>query len=423
MSKFLYSIGLFFYRIGIGIASLFNAKAAKWISGRRNWKNRLKSSLPEGGNRIWVHCASLGEFEQARPLIEEIRKDYPIAKIFLSFFSPSGFDNRHNYSEVDSVFYLPLDGKRNADALLDLLRPQLAIFVKYEIWGYYLEGLRKRGIPTLLVSAAFRQGQVYFKWWGRFFRSMLDAFTIIFVQEEGSASLLRKIGFAGEIILSGDTRYDRVAAIASKTRIPDIITGFTSGRPVLIAGSSWPEDEELLFECLASLPSGWKLILAPHEIDASHLNRILQLFGEEAILYSQLLLPDPAAHAKSILILDNIGMLAGLYRSADSAYVGGGFRRGGIHNVLEPAVFGLPVLFGPVYQKFGEAVRLVELGFAFPVRQSRDAGQIIRKLAAEGPYRESLRENIARYVMENTGATGRIMKVVRANDWLGNGLR
>ncbi len=360
--------------------------------------------------RIWIHCASLGEFEQGRPLIEAFKKQHPEYKIVLTFFSPSGYEVRKDYDQADYVLYLPMDSRKNAKRFLEIINPSLAIFVKYEFWYHYLNTLKQKQTPTILVAAAFRKEQAFFKWYGGLFRKILNCYNYIFVQDKTSADLLENIQLKKNVIIAGDTRYDRVAAIAKTAQNYPLISHFQGNAKLLIAGSTWPDDEQLLKSCFHILPTDWKIILAPHEINKSHIQQILSLYGNDAILYSQL---DINHHPQQkILIIDNIGMLSSLFRYGQIAYIGGGFQKGGIHNTLEPAVFGLPVLFGPVYKKFVEANLLVANEFAFPVNNSLECEQILRQLTTNEERLHNLQAALKSYIQENIGATDKIMSAI-----------
>lgn len=408
MSLLFYNLFLRLYRFGISLSAPSNEKARKWIAGRRHWREQLSQKLQPGEKRTWIHCSSLGEFEQGRPLMELLRRQYPDHKIVLTFFSPSGYEPRKNYEGADYVLYLPMDGPANARDFIAAINPSLAIFVKYEFWYYYLNELRKRGVPTLLISAAFRGTQPFFQRHGSLFRRMLTCFTHLHVQDTHSAELLKSIGFTENVSVTGDTRYDRVAAIrAGITEIPEA-EAFKGGGKVLIAGSSWPGDEALLEKCLPVLPPDWKLVIAPHEIDADHIGDIQRRFGNDAVLFS-ILRMEPAQAGKRVLIIDNIGMLASLYRYGDIAWVGGGFQKGGIHNTLEPAAFGLPVVMGPVYGKFVEAAKLVQLGAAFPVEDATTACESLQRLATDEALRLDIRQKLEAFMARETGAARRIL--------------
>ena len=386
-----------------------------------------------------MHCASLGEFEQGRPVLEALRKKYPDHKIVLTFFSPSGYEIRKDYDGADYVFYLPMDGKFTSKAFLDAVNPLLVLFVKYEFWHYYLSEIKRRNIPALLISAAFRKDQSFFKWYGFFFRKMLGAFTSIFVQDESSRVLLERAGIGGynmthntkafeleydgetitvnggvraspRVIIGGDTRYDRVTAIAASARdLPEVET-FINHHKILIAGSTWPADEAILKQALSILPQDWKLIIAPHEIDEPHINKITAQFETEAILYSSFKLRPQAG--KKVLIVDNIGMLSSLYRYGDITFVGGGFNKSGIHNVLEPAVFGIPIIIGPVYKKFVEAVQLAAIGCVIPVDDEQSFNTILKMLIGDEAKRIAIQQKLHEFMRGHVGATELIMKMV-----------
>jgi 3-deoxy-D-manno-octulosonic-acid transferase len=412
-----YNFFLALYRVGIGMSALYNSKAALWIEGRKNWQNQLSTAVKENEKRIWIHCSSLGEFEQGRPLIELLKQQYPTYKIMLTFFSPSGYEACKNYKGADTIMYLPLDSKKNAETFITISKPALAIFVKYEFWHYYLNELKAQKIPTLVIASAFRKEQAFFKWYGGFFRKMLSCFTQIHVQDSLSAQLLQHIGYDENVIVTGDTRYDRVSAISAGIRTIREAEIFKGSSKVLIAGSTWPEDEEVLHKCISTLPDDWKLIIAPHEIHSKHIQQIVQLFGKETILFSQLDTSN-ALYNKRILIIDNIGMLSSLYAYGDIAYVGGGFQKGGIHNTLEPAVFGIPVVIGPVYRKFVEAVSLVKAGAVFPAKDEYEAKKIIAQLVSDNQLRNNIRIVLQQFMKDNTGATARILTAISNNKLL-----
>lgn len=419
----LYRIFLVLYVLGVRIASLWKPKARSLLAGRRGQWQRLADSVPArkpGQKRFWIHCASLGEFEQGRPVIEAIRYDWPDAVIILSFFSPSGYEIRKDYDQADVVCYLPMDGPANARRFIDLVDPDAALFVKYEFWHYYLKTLQQRGIPAILVSGAFRESQPFFKPWGWFFRNILQRFSVLAVQDEGSLDLLRKIGLGEKAILSGDTRYDRVLEIARQPReigTVDAFRGESSDR-IIVAGSTWPKDEEMLATAWPNLEaqsqSSIRLIIAPHELGEAHISAIEGLFktvGTTARFSD----PIGKVSAARILIIDNMGMLSSLYRYGDVAFIGGGFNAGGIHNVLEPAVFGLPVIMGPVYQKFTEAVELQDAGFAFPVTDDTAFVQqaTILLVGSNAQHLAEQQSALREFVKSRGGATGRVMDVLR----------
>ena len=346
--RFLYTFSIFLYTAGIKFASLFNRKAALWCKGRRAQFRRLKEqihSLPSNpsGECIWIHCASLGEFEQGRPVIEQIRKEKPEIRIVLTFFSPSGYEVRKNYSGVDLVTYLPADLPGNTQKFLDLIQPTLALFVKYEFWFNYLYALKKRNIPHFLVSGIFRPDQLFFKWYGGWFRRALFNYKHMFLQDENSAELLREAGLTA-ISVTGDTRFDRVIQVVKEKKEDAMCAGFSEGASVMVCGSTWEEDEELIlnwFRQSAGQKTAFKLIIAPHNISRSRLAAIEDRFSSLHPQRHSVYKHDPGC---CLLIIDHIGMLSSLYHYGKYCYIGGGFGKG-IHNILEAAVHGKPVLF------------------------------------------------------------------------------
>lgn len=409
-----YRLSLLLYRLAIGVASLYNDKARKWVEGRRGWKQKL--NLPSGEKRIWVHCSSLGEFEQGRPLIEMLREKYPAYKLVLTFFSPSGYEACKTYTNADYIFYLPLDTPSNARHFLSAISPSLVIFIKYEFWYYTLKEVSKRNIPLLLVCAAFRPSQPFFDWYGSHFRNILKCFTHIHVQDDLSAQLLKNIGICNTSI-TGDTRYDRVSSIAQRSQPIPEIEHFKTDKKILIAGSTWPADEAILKECLPSIPTNWKLIIAPHEIDVPHIKQLQELFGTDVALFSQLF-TNSDFYSRRILVIDNMGMLSRLYAYGNIAFVGGGFAKSGIHNTLEPAIFGLPIIMGPEYKKFVEAVKLVKLGGAFPVSNIVEAISILQSLIENEPLRQEIHNKLSSFMRQNTGASVRICNHIESSGWL-----
>ena len=387
------------------------------MEGRKNLFSSLQNHITTTGKTIWVHCSSLGEFEQGRPVIESLRRRYPDHKIFLSFFSPSGYEIRKNYPGADFVFYLPADSPSHARKLLDILRPSLVIFVKYDYWFYYLREIHTRKIPLLIVSSIFRPQQPFFKWYGGLHRKMLHFFTAVFVQDAASRDLLSEIGLTSQVIVAGDTRFDRVISIAANSDPLPGIERFCADGKILVAGSTWPPDELILSEVMTKT-EGLRIILAPHEIDPAHIQNIQKLFPS-AVLFSSLgSIPDLTG--TDSLIIDNIGMLSSLYRYGTLTYVGGGFNAG-IHNILEAVVYQKPVMFGPRYKKFREANDLVSMHTAFPVETAGDLKNRIEKLLAndEGCYYKAV-ENAGVYIGQNKDATAKIMAYIEENRLLTN---
>lgn len=399
------------------MASLWNDKAKLWVKGRKEIFEKLQSNLNPDSNRdlnskiTWFHCSSLGEFEQGRPVIEKLRSQYPHSKILLTFFSPSGFEIRKDYKGADWVFYLPLDSSGNAKQFFDIVNPSLVVFVKYDYWYYYLTESKKRNIPLLLVSGIFRQEQPFFKWYGDLHRKMLNCFTHFFVQDKESLQLLQSINLNNAVV-AGDTRFDRVSEIAENFKPIEEVEKFCGGSQVLVAGSTWPEDEKLIKDALIDFPD-LKLIIAPHEIHKEHIDQLRSIFSN-AVLHSQLEAHGPQLITSGILIIDNIGMLSGLYHYATISYIGGGFNKG-IHNTLEAAVYGNPVLFGPNYKKFKEAIGLIETGGGICINSSTELSAILQKFINNKNELELSSKNSIDFVKQNKGATGKILDYIEAN--------
>ena len=348
----IYNLGLVLYVWAIALASPWHRKAKLWIDGRKGLFRRMKESIDPSARIIWIHAASLGEFEQGRPLIEKIRKEHPEYKILLTFFSPSGYEIRKNYDQADYIFYLPIDTPRKARRFLDIAHPEIAIFVKYEFWINLLTELRRRSIRSYIVSAIFRRNSIFFRPYGGMWRQALESFDVMFVQNEESKRLLAGLGF-DNVIVAGDTRFDRVAEIAKAAKHIDVIERFKGDKRVFVAGSTWGPDEELLIRLINDNPD-IKFIVAPHEMDESRMARLAAEIKGGTLRYTQCT-PHTSYGPKQLLILDTVGLLSSVYSYATWSYIGGGFGVG-IHNTLEAATFGLPVAFGPNYQKFKEAI-------------------------------------------------------------------
>jgi 3-deoxy-D-manno-octulosonic-acid transferase len=411
---FLYTTGIRVYVLIIRLASLFQLKARLWVKGRKNIFERIDLVLKEAKidptkqKIAWFHCASLGEFEQGRPVIEAYRQHFPEHKIFLTFFSPSGYEVRKTYTGADFIFYLPADTRRQARKFLSLVKPCIAIFVKYEFWFNYLNELKKSGVPTFVISAIFRPTQHFFKWYGEWQRTALGKLDHIFVQNESSRELISFIGI-NNVTVSGDTRFDRVIAIASQARSFPLVETFAQGVPILVAGSTWPPDENLIFLVMARSEIRFKLIIAPHETHRKRIDAIISRSGINAIRYSEATESNVAA--ANVLVIDSIGMLSSLYRYATIAYIGGGFGVG-IHNTLEAATFGKPVIFGPNFHKFQEARELLDLGAAFSIDIEEELNLAIQKLLGDRSLCISASQQAAEYVRERAGASGIIMKKI-----------
>lgn len=405
----LYNILLSLYHFAIVIVMPFSPKARLFILGRKNWQSRLKTAIDPGGRYIWFHCASLGEFEQGRPVIEAIRNKHPEYKLLLSFFSPSGYEIRKNYPLADVVCYLPVDTPRNAALFLDIFHPEKVFFVKYEFWYNFIRQIEIRKIPLFLVSGIFRNNQRFFgnKPWNKWFRRSLRPFTRFFVQDQHSAGLLEAAGFTNWTI-SGDTRFDRVADILKSSQQYPVVDKFKDGKPVLIAGSTWKPDEELLVPFINGQDE-LKFIIAPHEVTPQNINRLVGMLKKPVVLFSRI--NETEIEKAEVILVDSIGILSSLYRYGDFAYIGGGFGAG-IHNILEAATFGLPVFFGPNYKKFREACQLTDLGSAFPVTSTGTFRHAFESLIADPSRLSKAREISSGYVSKNKGSTGIILREV-----------
>lgn len=420
MSTIFYHLFRWCYPLLLRIASPFHPKARAWVQGRSGLLDRIER-LKGKGPFVWVHCASLGEFEQGRPVIEAIRTNFPKHRILLTFFSPSGYEHTQHFKGADHIFYLPMDGPQNARRFIEAIEPTLVIFVKYEFWFYYLKKLHYRKIPLLLISAFFRPDMSFFKWYGALSRKMLTRFDKIFVQDSDSLELLRQIGQDRHALVGGDTRFDRVTTIAQITAPLPEIDRFVGTDKAIVVGSSWPADEQLW-----SAIQDWlnenkiKLLIVPHEIDPVHLEQTQNKF-KEAHLYSEL---DTIANLnRSVLIVDRMGLLAGLYRYGWVNYVGGGLNSGGVHNVLEAAVYGRPVITGPRIEKYREAVELKNEQGLYPLN-AEDAIRELKDLLTvwlQQPTRANeIGQKAAQYVHERTGAVDRILSYIQENRLLTN---
>ena len=428
--RLLYNLFIRLYAVGISVAAVRNGKAAQWRSGRTALWTDLDATLRQAQDKpfskphavIWIHCASAGEFEQAKPLIEAFKENFPRYKILVTFFSPSGYPAGKKFALADYVFYLPLDTKRNAERFVRTVQPKLAVFVKYDFWYHHLKTVHEQKIPLLLASALFRENQLFFKPYGGFYRRMLRFFNQLFVQDEASHGLLKKFGITN-CTVAGDTRFDRVQTIAGRFEPVPFLEEFTTGKMVMVAGSTWPDDEKMLHAVLKNR-EGVKLVIAPHEVDAAHVNSLSQLF-QKSIRYSSLREMNAKEavirlNEADVLIIDNVGMLSRLYKYATVAYVGGGFNKSGIHNTLEAAVFGNPVLFGPNYNKFREARALIACGGAFSYSTEPELENTLHPLLADEQLLKQSSEAAAAYVQRNVGATEILIRFIQENRLLTN---
>lgn len=417
MTGTLYNLGIHAYRSGIAIAAARNPKARALHRGLRDVFSRLDEYFtPRPDSRpVWVHAASLGEFEQARPLIEMIRKRDPEQHVILTFFSPSGYEVRKNWPGADMVSYLPMDTPANVRRFLDTVRPTMAIFVKYEFWRNYLLELERRAIPTYLISGIFRSGQLFFKPYGRWYRRLLRCFTALFLQEEGSRLLLKNIGVTNTEVC-GDTRFDRVTAIRQAARPLPLLERFAGDAPIFMAGSSWPSDEAVYLPWLKeqTAASSIKAVIAPHEFDRQRTAKLISAFAGRAVSWTQLEHAESedtlrrALAGKSVLVMDCFGLLSSAYRYASMAYVGGGFGAG-IHNINEAAVYGIPVLFGPNNARFVEAAELQDAGGGFQVTSMTEMAATASGLLSDPSAMRKAGHASAEYILSKTGATARIL--------------
>lgn len=403
----IYSCGIWFYEQGIRVASHFNSKAKLWCIGREDIFSRIARAIVPDESIVWIHVASLGEFEQGRPIIEELKVSHPELRIMLTFFSPSGYEVRKSYPMADYIFYLPSDRPRNVRRFLDIVKPRAVIFVKYEFWLNYLRELRRREIPTYLISASFRPRSIFFMPWGIGWRRALRGYKHLFVQNERSQELLLKLG-CHNVTVAGDTRFDRVVALAKESKSNPSIEQFISNKPLFIAGSTWEEDEVLLRELIAQHPD-IRFIIAPHEIGEERVAR-LKASLRSAVLYTEFIKNENSTEAQ-VLILNTMGMLGGIYRYARWAYIGGGFGRG-IHNTLEAATYGLPIAFGPNYKKFNEAIGLIECGAACSVKSARELSTWFTLLKSDDAARQRASDASQSYTTQNCGATKLIIEAL-----------
>ena len=403
----MYSFVICIYLMAVKLVSLFNKKVRLMVRGHAQVFRILREHIDPDAQYIWFHAASLGEFEQGRPLMERIRRDHPEYKILLTFFSPSGYEVRKNYAGADVICYLPFDTPRNVRRFLKLAHPCMAFFIKYEFWQNYLKGLQRRGVPTYSVSSIFRKNQVFFRWYGGRYYKVLTRFTHLFVQNEVSRELLATLGIHNVTVV-GDTRFDRVIEIFEQAKQLPLVEAFKQGRPVLVAGSSWQPDEDIFIPYFNAHPE-MKLIIAPHVIGESHLTEIIGKLRRPCVRYTQAT-PETAA-AADCLIVDCFGLLSSIYRYGEIAYIGGGFGVG-IHNTLEAAVYGIPVIFGPKYQKFQEAVQLLEAKGAFSVKDYEELKTLLDRMLTDEVFLRESGMNASNYVTGNAGATDKIMSMI-----------
>lgn len=404
----MYQIVISLYLVGVAIASLFSKKVRQMWAGERNAIATIKAKMDPSARYVWFHAASLGEFEQGRPIMERWRKEHPEHKILLTFFSPSGYEVRKNYEGADIICYLPLDTIRNARRFLRTIRPEMAFFIKYEFWYNYLHILQHRGVPVYSVSSIFRKEQIFFRWYGKQYSRVLKCFTHFFVQNETSRELLAGIGITN-VTVTGDTRFDRVLQIAEQSKTIEEVEWFKDGKKTFIAGSSWQPDEEIFIPYFKD-KADWKLVIAPHVIAESHLQQIIQLAkGRKVARFTEVKGNREALKDADILIIDCFGLLSSIYKYADVTYVGGGFGVG-IHNLLEAAVWNVPVIFGPNHARFQEANELKECKGGFAINGKEDFAQTMARFEDAKTLQEAC-DNAGNYVKAHSGATDTILRL------------
>lgn len=407
--SFLYLIGMWVYSLAVRIASLFNEKARQLVVGRKETWEKLRS-YDNSEKCIWVHAASLGEFEQGRPIIEAIKAKYPNKKIVLTFYSPSGYEVRKNYNLADLICYLPADGPKNACHFIKAINPEMAFFVKYEFWHFFLESLKKKDIPVYGVSMIFREQQVFFKWYGEWFRDMLKVFKHMYIQDKNSAALLDRIGIK-KYTVAGDTRFDRVRKIAEASKDVELAERFVVGaETVMVAGSSWEPDEGIYLQYFNDVKNAedkkLKLIIATHEVDKERVEKLQKQISAPSFFYTN---PPADPENYKVMIVNTIGLLSAIYKYGHIAYIGGGFGVG-IHNTLEAATYGMPVLFGPNYHRFKEACDLIDCGAGYCIRNYEDFEKVISSFRSDSKLLEKANSAADSYVRSMCGATDCIMK-------------
>lgn len=409
---FLYNIVVFLASQTVKILALFSPKIKLFVDGRKTVFETLSRKINPEDKTIWFHAASLGEFEQGLPVMEKIRTRYPNHKIVVTFFSPSGYEVRKNNTIADATVYLPLDTKSNAKQFLKLVHPDMVFFIKYEYWPNYLNELKKSSIKTYLISGIFRKDQAFFKWYGGFYRNALKSFDYFFVQNESSKSLVQQIGF-NNVKVSGDTRFDRVVAILERDNSLEPIRQFKNDTLTIVIGSSWPKDENLLVDYINNTNRNVKFIFAPHNIKAEQILELKNSISKKAVLFSEKENTDLSGY--DVLIVDNIGMLTKIYSYADIAYVGGGFGNPGIHNILEPATFGIPIVVGPNFSHFAEAVALVHQEGCISVSNQNELDDTFSNLISNDDIRHEKGHICSTFVQMNKGATDVIMNYISNN--------
>lgn len=408
---FLYNILVFKVGLVLKIIALFNKKINLFVEGRKQTFSKLAATISKKDTVIWMHCASLGEFEQGRPILEKLKEKHPDKKLVLTFFSPSGYEIRKNFNGVDVVCYLPLDSKKNVKKFLKFVHPETAIFVKYEFWPNLLKELKTRNIETILISGIFRKKQLFFKWYGSWMRNSLKAFSHFFVQDEISKNLLNSIKFKN-VTACGDTRFDRVYEITKQDNSLVFISEFKNNSTILVAGSTWKEDEVLLVDYINNHSSkNEKFIIAPHNINSKDIKELKDSILKKTVLFSA----KEGENLKDfqVFIIDTIGILTKVYSYANIAYVGGGYTKSGVHNILEPATFGVPIIIGPNFEKFNEVKDLVEIEACFVVNNTQKLSVLLTQFFRENQKRQKAGLIALNYIKNKTGATTKIINYLK----------
>lgn len=407
---FLYNLIVVFAEFLVKILAVFSPKLKLFVDGRKSVFDTIASKIEATDKTIWFHAASLGEYEQGLPVIEQMKLKFPNHKIILTFFSPSGFEVRKNNTIADVTVYLPIDTRSNAKKFVDLVHPEMVFFIKYEYWPNYLNVLKAQQISTYLISGIFREKQLFFKWYGGFYRNALDTFEHFFVQNSHSKELLLQLG-KSNVTVSGDTRFDRVATILEKDNQLDFITEFKNNKLTIVVGSCWPEDESLLVDFINSTAHQVKFILAPHNIKAEQIQELKQSITKKTVLFSEKEGKNLADF--DVFLIDTIGILTKIYSEADIAYVGGGFGNPGVHNILEPATFGVPIVIGPNYSHFAEATALVNMGGCVSISNAANLNDILVNLIQNITIREEKGHICSTFVRMNIGATTQIINYIQ----------
>ncbi len=403
----IYNLSIHLASFGLRIVALFNKKMKLFVNGRKDVFEILQQKISSEDKTIWFHCASLGEFEQGVPIMETIKKQRPDHKIVVSFFSPSGFEVKKNTPLADAVVYLPMDTRANAKKFLTAVHPTMALFVKYEFWPNYLLELQKKNVPTYLVSGVFRKDQIFFKSYGGFMRKALQSFDHFFLQDENSEELLKNIGFSN-VTVSGDTRFDRVSHQIEMDNTLKFAEDFKGNSLCIVCGSTWPEDEVVLLDYINAAPENVKFIIASHKIEADKISDFTNKIIKKTVLHSNK--DEVNISDYDVLIIDCIGLLSKLYSYADIAYVGGAMGSTGLHNILEPATFGVPIVIGKNYGEFPEAIRLRDLAGLFSIKNASECSEILNKLVTNKDFRTKTGMISGHFVNKNTGATAKIMR-------------